>query len=80
MSRKCVISGKKPLVGNSVSHANNKNKRRQLPNLQNKRIYVTELNRFVRLKMSTRALKTVSRKGLMTYLAEQGLSIAEVEN
>lgn len=80
MSRKCVLSGKKPLVGNNVSHANNKSKRRQLPNLQSKRIFITELNRFVRIKMSTRALKTISRKGLMTYMAEQGLSLADVEN
>jgi len=80
MSRKCILSGKGPLVGNNVSHANNKSKRRQLPNLQNKRIFVTELNRFVRLKISTRALKTVSRKGLMTYLSEQDLKLADVEH
>ena len=80
MSRKCVLSGKKPLVGNNVSHANNRSKRRQLPNLQSKRIFVTELNRFVRLKMSTRALKTISRKGLLTYMAEQGLSLTDIEN
>lgn len=79
MARICSITGKKPLVGNSVSHAHNKTKRRQLPNLQNKRIFVSELNRFVRVKISTRALKTVNNKGLMTYLAEQGLSLTDVE-
>lgn len=79
MSRKCKLSGKKPLVGNIVSHAHNKIKRRQLPNLQNKRIFVSELNRFVRLKVSTRALKTINSKGLMTYLAEQGLKLTDVE-
>jgi large subunit ribosomal protein L28 len=79
MARKCKLSGKAPLVGNNVSHANNKSKRRQLPNLQNKRIFVSELNRFVRIKISTRALKTVNSKGLMTYLSQQGLKLADVE-
>ena len=79
MARKCKLSGKAPLVGNNVSHANNKSKRRQLPNLQNKRIFVSELNRFVRVKISTRALKTVNSKGLMTYLSSQGLKLADVE-
>jgi len=79
MARKCTLSGKGPLVGNRVSHANNKSKRKQLPNLQNKRIFVSELNRFVRLKLSTRALKTVNNKGLMTYLAEQNLKLSDVE-
>ncbi len=79
MSRVCKITGKKPLVGNNVSHAHNKNKRRQLPNLQNKRIFVSELNRFVRIRISTRALKTINRKGLLTYLAQKGLTLADVE-
>ena len=79
MARKCIISGKAPLVGNHVSHANNKTKRRQLPNLQSKRIFVSELNRFVRVKISTRALKTINSKGLMTYLSQQGLKISDVE-
>lgn len=79
MSRKCKLSGKAPLVGNNVSHANNKSKRRQFPNLQSKRIFVSELNRFVRVKISTRALKTVNSKGLMTYLSQQGLKLADVE-
>ncbi len=79
MARKCSISGKKPLVGNNVSHANNKSKRRQLPNLQTKRIFVTELNRFVRIKISTRALKTVNQQGLLTYLAKKNLNLAQIE-
>jgi len=79
MARKCKLSGKAPLVGNNVSHANNKTKRRQMPNLQNKRIFVSELNRFVRVRISTRALKTVNNKGLMTYLSQQGLKLADVE-
>lgn len=79
MARKCIISGKEPLVGNNVSHAHNKSKRRQLPNLQSKRIFVSELNRFVRVKISTRGLKTVNSKGLMTYLSQQGLKLKDVE-
>ncbi len=79
MARKCSISGKKPLVGNNVSHANNKSKRRQLPNLQTKRIFVSELNRYVRVKISTRALKTVNQQGLLTYLAKKNLKLAHVE-
>ena len=79
MARKCSISGKKPLVGNNVSHANNKSKRRQLPNLQIKRIFVSELNRFVRVKISTRALKTVNQQGLLTYLAKKNVKLAQIE-
>lgn len=79
MARKCSISGKAPLVGNRVSHANNRTKRRQLPNLQSKRIFVSELNRFVRVKISTRALKTINSKGFLTYLARRGLKLSDVE-
>ncbi|MDE2754588.1 MAG: 50S ribosomal protein L28, partial [Gemmatimonadota bacterium] len=55
MARKCEITGKGPLTGNSVSHAHNKTKRRQLPNLQKKRIFVPELNKSVRIRVSTSA-------------------------
>ena len=68
MSRKCKLTGKGPMAGNNVSHANNKTKRRQLPNLQRKRLYVDELGRSVRVRLSAAALRTVSRKGLMSYL------------
>ena len=78
MSRICKVSGKKPLVGNNVSHAHNKSKRRQYPNLQTKRLYVEELGRFVRIRLSVRALKTVTRVGLMPYLKKQGLSLSDV--
>ncbi len=80
MARKCKLTGKKPLVGNHVSHANNKIKRRQYPNLQNKRIYVEELGKFVRVRLSTNALKTVTSKGLMPYLRQQGLRLEDVAN
>ena len=78
MSRKCVITGKKPLSGNNVSHAHNKTRRAQLPNIQNKRIFVPELDRFVRLRVSTRALRSISKLGLMSYLKKQNLTLNDV--
>ncbi len=79
MSRKCKLTGKGPIVGNLVSHANNRTKRRKLPNLQTKRFYVDELGRSVRVRLSARAIRTVSRKGLMPYLQELGLRIQDIE-
>ncbi len=63
MSRRCQLTGKGPMTGNNVSHAHNRTKRRFLPNLQKKRIWVQELNRFVTLKLSTEAIKTISKNG-----------------
>ncbi len=73
MSRKCMITGKGPLVGNNVSHAHNRTKRRQLPNLQKKRIYVPELKRFITLRISARAIKTINKNGAMVTLQKAGL-------
>jgi len=78
MARICKITGKKPAVGFNVSHAHNKNKRRWLPNLVRKRIWVAELNRWVRVRMSVRALRTVQKKGLMQTLKDQGLTLKDV--
>jgi len=78
MSRECKISGKKPLVGYNVSHSHNKTKRRQYPNLQTKRIYVEQLGKHVRVRLSTRALKTVTKVGLIPYLKKQGLHLKDV--
>ncbi len=78
MARRCAITGKKPLSGNHVSHANNKTRRRQLPNLQTKRMYVPELGKFVRIKLSTRALRTVDKKGLLAFLRDKGLALKDV--
>lgn len=78
MSRKCQLSGKKPLVGNRVSHANNKTKHRQLPNIQTRSIFVPELKRKVKLRISTRALRTIDKKGLMAYLKDEGLSLKDL--
>jgi large subunit ribosomal protein L28 len=63
MSRRCQVTGIGPLAGNSVSHAHNRTKRRFLPNLQKKRIWVQELNRFVTLKISARGIKTLNKNG-----------------
>lgn len=63
MARRCQITGVGPKSGSSISHAHNKTKRRFLPNLQKKRIWVKELNRYVTVKVSTSALKTISKNG-----------------
>jgi large subunit ribosomal protein L28 len=78
MPRKCSITGKKPLSGHNVSHAHNVTNRWQKPNIQSKRLYVPELGRTVRLKLSTRALRTIDKKGLMAYLRDQGLRLEDV--
>lgn len=78
MSRKCSISGKKPLAGNNVSHAHNKTRRWQKPNVHSKRLFIPEINRNVRLRVSTRALRTISKIGLMQYLKKEGLSLKDV--
>jgi large subunit ribosomal protein L28 len=78
MSRKCTITGKKPLSGNNVSHAHNKTKKWQKPNIQDKRLYVPELGRTVRVRLSTRALRSVSKLGLLAYLKKNGLQLKDV--
>ena len=78
MSQKCSITGKKPLVGNHVSHANNRVKRRQNPNLHWKRIYVPEEDRYIRIRISARALRTINKKGLMPYLKSKGLTLKDI--
>ncbi len=78
MSRKCQITGKKPLSGHNVSHAHNVTNKWQRPNIQKKRIFVPELGRSVRLKVSTRALRTIDKKGLTAYLRDQGLTLDDV--
>lgn len=78
MARKCVFTDKKPLVGNNVSHAHNKTKKVQLPNIQTKRIFVPELGRFVRIHLSTRALRTVSKLGLVAYCEKQNIQLKDI--
>ncbi len=78
MSRKCKLTGIGPMAGNNVSHAHNKTRRVQLPNLQWKRIYIPELDRTVRIRLSTRALRTIDKKGFMAYLRDQGLKLKDI--
>ena len=75
MSRTCRISGKKRLVGNSVSHSHRKTKRVQQPNLIKKRVFIPEENRTVTLKLSARALRTINKKGVAQVLKENGITI-----
>ncbi len=70
MARVCQVTGKGPMVGNNVSHANNKTKRRFLPNLQYRRFWVESENRFVRLRVSTAGLRLIDKKGIETVLAD----------
>ncbi|MBI3935840.1 MAG: 50S ribosomal protein L28 [Betaproteobacteria bacterium] len=70
MARVCQITGKKPQLGNHVSHANNKTRRRFLPNLQYRRFWVESENRWVRLRVSQAGLRTIDKKGIDIVLAE----------
>ena len=70
MARVCEVTGKKPMVGNNVSHANNKTKRRFLPNLQQRRFWLESEGRFVSLRVSTKGLRTIDKKGIEVVLAE----------
>ncbi len=70
MARVCVVTGKKPMVGNNVSHANNKTKRRFLPNLQYRRFWVESENRWIRLRLSTAALRTIDKNGIDAILVD----------
>ena len=77
MSRVCELTGKRPNVANKVSHSNIKTKKRQLPNLQVKKIWWEREQRFVKLKISTRAMRTLSKKGLEPFAAEAGIDLAK---
>jgi large subunit ribosomal protein L28 len=68
MSKVCQLTGKRPITGNSVSHSNRKTKRRFLPNLQKKRFYIPETDQWVTIKLSTSAMRTISKLGIHEYL------------
>lgn len=76
MARKCVLTGKRPNTAHKVSHSNIKTKKKQRPNLQTRRLWLEEEQRWVRLKVSTRALRTIRKKGLGRYAAECGLDLS----
>ena len=64
MARVCQVTGKRPVSGNTVSHSNIKTKRRFLPNLQSKRFFLAEENRWISLKVSSEGLRTINKNGL----------------
>ena len=68
MSKVCSVTGKEPLTGNNVSHANNKTKRRQLPNLQKKRIWLEDEKRWVTVKISAGGIRTLDKVGTKSIL------------
>lgn len=70
MSRVCQVTGKRPMVGNNVSHANNKTRRRFQPNLHNHRFWVESENRFVRLRVSTKGMRIIDKVGIDKVLAD----------
>ena len=70
MSRRCELTGKGPMTGNNVSHANNKTKRRFLPNLRYHRFWVENENRWVRLRVSSKGMRIIDKKGIDVVLAD----------
>ena len=70
MARVCQVTGKTPITGNYVSHSNIKTKRRFLPNLQTKKFFLVEENKWVTLKLSAEGLRTINKKGLYTVVKE----------
>lgn len=70
MANVCMVTGKKPITGNNVSHANNKTKRRFSPNIQTHRFWVESEKRFVKLKLSTRGMRTIDKRGIDAVLAD----------
>lgn len=78
MARVCQVTGKRPITGNTVSHSNIKTKRRFLPNLQTKKYFLAEENKWVTLKVSSEAIRTINKNGLLSVvkdLREKGVKI-----
>jgi large subunit ribosomal protein L28 len=78
MARVCQVTGKRPITGNTVSHSNIKTKRRFLPNLQTKRFYFVEEDRWITLKVSSEAIRTINKNGLATVLKEMRANGAKI--
>lgn len=70
MARVCQVTGKKPMVGNNVSHAQNKTRRRFLPNLQNRKFWVESENRWISMRITNNALRTIDKNGIDAVLAD----------
>jgi large subunit ribosomal protein L28 len=78
MARVCQVTGKRPITGNKVSHSNIKTNRRFLPNLQTKRFFLAEEDRWITLKLSSEAIRTINKNGLYSVVKElraSGVSI-----
>tara|TARA_R110002073_G_scaffold64308_4_gene161186 strand:+ start:877 stop:1113 length:237 start_codon:yes stop_codon:yes gene_type:complete len=73
MAQVCEVTGKKPMSGNHVSHANNKTKRRFLPNLQRRKFWVESENRWISMRLSNAALRTIDKNGIDAVLAKMRL-------
>ena len=70
MARVCMVTGKKPVTGNNVSHANNRTRRRFSPNLHSHRFWVESEKRFVKLRVSTKGMRVIDKRGIDAVLAE----------
>ena len=79
MSRICSISNKKALVGNNVSHSNKKTKRKFYPNLQTKKFYIPEEDKWITLKVSTAAIRNINKKGLSKVIKDYNLNIKNLK-
>jgi len=78
MAKVCQVTGKSPMTGNNVSHANNKTKRRFLPNLQQHRFWVESEKRFVKLRISAKGMRIIDKKGIDQVLSDiraQGVKV-----
>ena len=70
MSKVCQVTGKRPMAGNNVSHANNKTRRRFLPNLHTHRFWVESENRYVKLRLSSKGMRIIDKKGIEAVLTD----------
>jgi large subunit ribosomal protein L28 len=70
MSQVCQVTGKRPMAGNNVSHANNKTKRRFIPNLQEHRFWLETENRYIKLRVSTKGMRTIDKHGIEKVLQD----------
>ncbi len=78
MAKVCMVTGKKPITGNNVSHANNRTRRRFSPNIQTHRFWVESEKRFVKLKLSTRGMRTIDKRGIdavLTDIRSRGIKV-----
>jgi large subunit ribosomal protein L28 len=76
MARKCIFTGKRPNVANNRSHSNIQTKKRQIPNLQVKRLWWAEGNRFVTIRLTTRAMRSIDKLGLQNFATQAGVDLS----